>query len=55
MMKKQESIEAKFNRKADEAGPDESEATDDEPAGEDLFIAALKERFDAEEVEAEDT
>jgi DNA polymerase-3 subunit gamma/tau len=36
-------------------GPVESEATDDEPAGEDLFIAALKERFDAEEVEAEDT
>jgi DNA polymerase-3 subunit gamma/tau len=36
-------------------GPVESEATDDEPAGEDLFIAALKERFDADEVEAEDT
>jgi DNA polymerase-3 subunit gamma/tau len=36
-------------------GPVESEASDDEPAGEDLFIAALKERFDAEEVEDEDT
>ncbi len=32
----------------------EIEETDDEPAGEDLFIAALKETFDAEEVEAED-
>jgi hypothetical protein len=39
------------SREADgEADP----ADDDEPAGEDLFIAALKERFDAEEVEAED-
>ena len=35
-----------------EAG-DEQQA-DDEPAGEDLFIAALKERFDAEEVEESD-
>ena len=32
----------------------EADDADDEPAGEDLFIAALKERFDAEEVEAED-
>jgi DNA polymerase-3 subunit gamma/tau len=37
-----------------EADADADEAPDDEPAGEDLFIAALKERFDAEEVEAED-
>ena len=34
-----------------EAGDAEDEA-DEEPAGEDSFIAALKERFDAEEVEA---
>jgi hypothetical protein len=33
----------------------EAEQSDDEPAGEDLFIAALKERFDAEEVEDADT
>jgi DNA polymerase III subunit gamma/tau len=32
----------------------ETEQSDDEPAGEDLFIAALKERFDAEEVEEPD-
>ena len=32
----------------------EVEQSDDEPAGEDLFIAALKERFDAEEVEEPD-
>ena len=32
----------------------EAEHVDDEPAGEDLFIAALKERFDAEEVEEPD-
>jgi DNA polymerase-3 subunit gamma/tau len=37
-----------------EADADANETPDDEPAGEDLFIAALKERFDAEEVEAED-
>jgi DNA polymerase III subunit gamma/tau len=33
-------------------GEDTTEEADDEPAGEDSFIAALKERFDAEEVEA---
>jgi DNA polymerase-3 subunit gamma/tau len=33
---------------------DKEQPTDDEPAGEDLFIAALKERFDAEDVEDED-
>ncbi len=38
-----------------DAEPGEEQPTDDEPAGEDLFIAALKERFDAEEVEGEDT
>jgi DNA polymerase-3 subunit gamma/tau len=32
----------------------EMDQSDDEPAGEDLFIAALKERFDAEEVEGRD-
>jgi DNA polymerase III subunit gamma/tau len=32
---------------------DAAETADDEPAGEDRFIAALKETFDAEEVEAE--
>jgi DNA polymerase III subunit gamma/tau len=37
-----------------EADADTDETPDDEPAGEDLFIAALKERFDAEEVEDED-
>jgi DNA polymerase III subunit gamma/tau len=37
-----------------EADADADETPDDEPAGEDLFIAALKERFDAEEVEGED-
>src|SRR5262245_48980931 len=37
-----------------EADVDAEEAPDDEPAGEDLFIAALKERFDAEEVEDAD-
>jgi DNA polymerase-3 subunit gamma/tau len=37
-----------------EADADPDETPDDEPAGEDLFIAALKERFDAEEVEDED-
>ncbi len=37
-----------------EADADADETPDDEPAGEDLFIAALKERFDAEEVEDED-
>jgi DNA polymerase-3 subunit gamma/tau len=37
-----------------EADADAEETPDDEPAGEDLFIAALKERFDAEEVEGED-
>src|SRR5262245_20372816 len=36
-------------------GEVETEQADDEPAGEDLFIAALKERFDAEELEGEDT
>jgi hypothetical protein len=38
-----------------EAEVEADEAPDDEPAGEDLFIAALKERFDAEEVEDADT
>ena len=38
-----------------DADADPAEELDDEPAGEDLFIAALKERFDAEEVEGEDT
>jgi len=38
-----------------EADGDADEAPDDEPAGEDLFIAALKERFDAEDVEDADT
>ena len=33
---------------------DVEEDADDEPAGEDRFIAALKETFDAQEVEAED-
>ncbi len=33
---------------------DVEEAVDDEPAGEDRFIAALKETFDAQEVEAHD-
>ena len=33
----------------------EEQPSHEEPAGEDLFIAALKERFDAEEVEGEDT
>ena len=33
---------------------DAEEDADDEPAGEDRFIAALKDTFDAEEVEAED-
>lgn len=37
-----------------EADTDADEAPDDEPAGEDRFIAALKERFDAEEVEDAD-
>ena len=37
-----------------EADADVAEEIDDEPAGEDLFIAALKERFDAEEVEEPD-
>jgi DNA polymerase-3 subunit gamma/tau len=37
-----------------EADADADETPDDEPAGEDLFIAALKERFDAEEVEDAD-
>jgi DNA polymerase-3 subunit gamma/tau len=37
-----------------EADPEAADADDDEPAGEDLFIAALKERFDAEEVEDKD-
>jgi DNA polymerase-3 subunit gamma/tau len=39
------------SREADAGAVD---ADDDEPAGEDLFIAALKERFDAEEVEEPD-
>jgi DNA polymerase III subunit gamma/tau len=38
-----------------EADAEADEAPDDEPAGEDLFIAALKERFDAEELEDADT
>ena len=33
---------------------EEAEETDDEPVGEDRFIAALKDTFDAQEVEAED-
>ena len=37
-----------------EADAEAADADDDEPAGEDLFIAALKERFDAEEVEDKD-
>ena len=37
-----------------EADAEAAEADDNEPAGEDLFIAALKERFDAEEVEDKD-
>jgi DNA polymerase-3 subunit gamma/tau len=37
-----------------EADAEATDADDDEPAGEDLFIAALKERFDAEEVEDAD-
>jgi DNA polymerase-3 subunit gamma/tau len=37
-----------------DAEPGEMAEADDEPAGEDLFIAALKERFDAEEVEEPD-
>ena len=38
-----------------EAEDGEEQPSHEEPAGEDLFIAALKERFDAEEVEGEDT
>ena len=38
-----------------EAEENAVDETNDEPAGEDRFIAALKETFDAEEVEAEDT
>jgi hypothetical protein len=34
---------------------DREEEEDEEPPGEDRFIAALKDTFDAEEVEAEDT
>jgi hypothetical protein len=34
---------------------DRGEEADEEPPGEDRFIAALKDTFDAEEVEAEDT
>jgi len=37
-----------------EADAEAADADDHEPAGEDLFIAALKERFDAEEVEDKD-
>jgi DNA polymerase-3 subunit gamma/tau len=37
-----------------EADAEAADADADEPAGEDLFIAALKERFDAEEVEDAD-
>jgi hypothetical protein len=33
---------------------DDEEESDEEPVGEDGFIAALKERFDAEDVEAND-
>jgi DNA polymerase-3 subunit gamma/tau len=38
-----------------DADPGHEELADDEPAGEELFIAALKERFDAEEVEEPDS
>jgi DNA polymerase-3 subunit gamma/tau len=38
-----------------DAEEERDEEADEEPPGEDSFIAALKERFDAEEVEAEDT
>jgi DNA polymerase III subunit gamma/tau len=37
-----------------EADAGTADTPDDEPAGEDLFIAALKERFDAEELEEPD-
>jgi DNA polymerase III subunit gamma/tau len=37
-----------------EAEANADETSEEEPAGEDLFIAALKERFDAEELEDED-